>query len=72
MRWCPICDQGFVGKVKIKDVETPFYLCSECEAVWTKEEDMGTREVTNLSDHMKSMGRPIDLREVEVLDDGSG
>lgn len=34
VKWCPICNQGWVEIVKDISTETLFCCCSECESEW--------------------------------------
>lgn len=34
VKWCPICDQGWVEIMKDIDNNKLFLICSECESEW--------------------------------------
>lgn len=38
--WCPYCDQGWVEIVQDSITEKLLLLCSECDTVWEKPEDI--------------------------------
>ncbi len=40
IKWCPICDQGWVQIVKEKTTGTLFLCCSECETEWSNPEQI--------------------------------
>ena len=35
VKWCPVCEQGWVKIVKEINTDTLYLCCSECEAEWS-------------------------------------
>lgn len=40
VKWCPVCNQGWVQIVKEKESGTLFVCCSECETEWSNPEEI--------------------------------
>lgn len=49
VKWCPICNQGWVQIVKEKETGNLFLCCEECESEWNNPEQIlgekATRDV---------------------------
>ena len=46
VKWCPICNQGWIGIVKDVNSGELFCCCSECENEWNDPGDI-TKELCN-------------------------
>jgi len=40
VKWCPLCNQGWVQIVKEKNTGVLFVYCNECEAEWNSPENI--------------------------------
>jgi hypothetical protein len=56
IKWCPVCDQGWITIVKEKGSENLFLCCDECETEWTNPLDIDVSNGTN--DFFGSIEKP--------------
>jgi hypothetical protein len=47
VKWCPVCDQGWVVIAKDKKTGKLFCYCKECETEWTQPQDVGVKVGTH-------------------------
>jgi hypothetical protein len=43
IKWCPVCDQGWVVVAKDKTTKILFCYCLECETEWKQPLDIGVK-----------------------------
>ena len=43
VKWCPVCDQGWVIIAKDKSTKQLFCYCTECETEWKRPQDVGVK-----------------------------
>ena len=46
VKWCPICNQGWVQIVKEIETEVLFLLCEECESEWNNPQEIEKENCT--------------------------
>lgn len=65
---CPQCGRGgLVHWARVKATGQLFLLCTTCEAVWHRQDDIGSTSPQTLSDYLKSLGVSDDWWEIRVL-----
>ena len=62
IKWCPICDQGWIEIVKDIQSGELFCCCSECESEWNDPENI-TKDSCNKTD---MYGQVCDPEESEI------
>lgn len=65
VKWCPICNQGWVEIVKDISTETLFCCCSECESEWNTPFNI-EKKTCNLENKFGFIEDP-DYDEIEKL-----
>lgn len=53
---CPRCEQGDVIRGIIRSTNEMIYVCQECEASWSKAEDVGTETFFDFGTYMVGLG----------------
>ena len=56
MMLCPRCEQGDVIRGIIRSTNEMIYVCQECEASWSKAEDVGTETFFDFGTYMVGLG----------------
>jgi hypothetical protein len=51
VKWCPLCDQGWVCIVKDKKTHQLFLCCDECETVWENPVDISEESCMSFNSH---------------------
>ncbi len=57
VKWCPVCDEGWVHAVRMPKWNMSAYLCEECEALWMRDEMIDEHHFWQLSDYVGGMLR---------------
>ena len=52
---------------RVKATGQLFLLCTTCEAVWHRQDDVGAKDSLELSEFLKSLGVSDDWWEIRVL-----
>lgn len=65
VKWCPICNQGWVEIVKDTCTATLFCCCSECETEWNNPFDI-EEKTCNLENKFGMIEDP-DYSEIEEI-----
>ena len=63
---CPICEQGGILKVRNKTNGDVFFICEECDSIWTKivsEEYISTFENYAKTNNIANSWSEIDIIE---------
>jgi hypothetical protein len=54
---CSLCHgQGIICRVSVKKLGITCFLCDECEALWFKEDEVGTNKFEQFTVFMRSQG----------------
>lgn len=72
MQVCPYCEQDYVQPVAIAGLPGFFYMCPECDTVWTPCEAISDLTGQNYEDFMAERGRTADWSAVVAIKPGAG
>jgi hypothetical protein len=64
MRACPYCQQDYVWEIGIRDLSGFFYMCFECDTVWTAPKDVVEGKGQYFEDFMVKQGRVPDWKAI--------
>jgi hypothetical protein len=65
---CPECEgQGSIYQAKVVDLGIELCICDECEACWTKEEYIGTRNFQDLPTFLEEHGISYEGSTIEKI-----
>jgi hypothetical protein len=54
---CPHCGQDWLRHYRLKDGSESFWLCPECESLWTEGQSLTEDTENYLSDHLPQFSR---------------
>lgn len=63
---CPICEQGEILKVKNKKSNDIFYICEECDSIWTKE--ISDEYISIFENYSERNNITNSWSEIEIID----
>lgn len=65
VKWCPVCDQGWVNIAKEVVTQKMFVFCDECEAEWESPEKITTDTETRFSYGRRAIPTLAEIREMQ-------
>lgn len=66
-RICPRCDgQGHVLKARIVRTGDNIFVCDECDAAWSSEDEIATKSFVDFGTMMEGMGLPPYWEELAI------
>jgi hypothetical protein len=67
---CPRCDgQGSIHQEKVLELGIILFICDECDACWTKVENIGKSNFKDLSAFLEEHGTSYEEATIEKIGD---
>jgi hypothetical protein len=67
MRVCPFCKQDYVWEASTPEYSGSFYLCFECDTVWTSLQEMAEGNGQGIEFFMAARGQVVDCKAISKI-----